>query len=256
MHHVNLRTKNFFITSSAILAAGLLTSSCEQKNTQEAKPNTNTTVQQQSASFVDFRDSDSGRNFVESVMARYSDGGGATIPATCGGVGPVAEKIVRIRIKNKFKNLNRDELVHVRQYTSNDQGSGPSATLDQPDPNGYGSARMTRLDLDLKPFYSNTTNAVRVKVIIRDQDLEFLDRNRGVTVNNDPDNNVCGYRYRLEDSDTEDGNLKRESISFFVKKNPNYNGPVHFNIHLAVTDTNHTSYSLPIVIDPIIKNDG
>lgn len=201
--------------------------------------------------FVDFRNTPEGQKFIASTLARYSDGGGVEIPDTCAG-SPSAEKIIKIRIKNNFRNIIRTQRIRVRNYKPDtDNGTGTASTPPQPVLGG----RMTRLDLDLKPYFGNS-EYVRVKVILRDSELNFLNGVVGVKVESGSEASYCGRVYNDAEADDEDGNPKYESISFFVKKNPAYKTPIHFNIHVVVTDTNNPNYSLPIIIDPIIKNDG
>lgn len=233
-----LRLGHVTAATALLLLSGSVASSAEKKSQQ----------------FMEFRNTTDGKDFVQSTLSRYSEGGGSEIPASCPGT-PQADKMILVRIRNNYKNLDRSSLVRVLEY-DNSTGEGGKFLESPVQPPRYGSDRATRLDLDLKP-YMNASGYVKVKVIIRDDDLTFLSQEKGITIVNDKNGYVCGRRHVLEDADDEmpDG-AERESISFFVRKDPNYSTPIHFNIHVVVADTKHPAYSLPLIIDPIIKNDG
>ncbi len=206
-----------------------------------------------SMGFIQFRETPEGRAFVETL--RFTGGNYQKIDVACNNPAPSAAKIVNIRIRNDYKNIERMARIRTRDYDAvNDKGTGAASSPNQV---VLPVSRKTRLDLDVKNLFTGTSNAVRVKVVIRDDDLAFLSKSEAVTVDSNSTAWVCGRTHKLSEADDETGGKSRESFSFFVRKNSAYDPtkPIRFNINVVVED-DEPAYSMPIVLDPVIKNDG
>jgi len=191
-------------------------------------------------------------SMVDSAIKFYGVGQ-EVIPKDCGGEKPRPTKLIKIPIKGNLKNIPRR--IRVRTYNSStDTPSDPSSNMPQSD---FGTEPLqTRYDLDLKNYWEGA-DYIAVKVIIKDPDITFWDDEHSVVAaDKDSLKMFCGRKSRTIEIDEEDGTTTRWEVLKFHIKNLKTTGNIgRLNIDLFFRDST-IKYSLPVVIDPMIKNNG
>jgi hypothetical protein len=175
----------------------------------------------------------------------------ATIPKTC----PTLEisKVVKIIINGSL-DINRvTRKVHEKPYDkpADDEVStgGEGGVIGQP--STPISRTPTRLDLDLSsylntaPTIADVPRAVLIKVILRSPRLTLMAGNAGVYSTND-DTMFCGLDRKA------DGRV----VQFKAMRVPTVGYVGGFTVGIIVNDLGNSTYSMPVLLDPSVKNNG
>jgi hypothetical protein len=171
-------------------------------------------------------------------------------------------KVFRIRIGSGtgglvIKSPNRHTRIKPFNNTGTDEDG--SAGIDPPLANVNPKYSPTKYDINIYDYLKNPGDVVLIKIKLMDDQLQFVDPvgtigRRSIT-------SSAGYGERLF---CDLGNIRMQQhntesrlhpmVTFYAQYLPDV-GTAGFNIHILVKDDDGVN-SLPIIIDPNVKNEG